>query len=266
MVGLWTCLCNTQERNYGHTIIFMQDGATPHVARQVKDLLLETFSSDRIISRQFPHAWPSRSPDLNPCDLWLWEYLKDRIYQGHIRSLPDLNASIQPHVARISPDMLRTTVDHAVLRMQHFKGSIGESDAPTAKSIKKWHDTCLATGSVLKKHGGGRRTSDEMVANVQAAYERSPRKQRVPGRWIVRGGPIAWPPRSTYLTPLDFFLWGYVKDKVYATPVRDLRDLRERIIGAIESIPEDMLQRAWQGIVHRLDIVTVTAGAHVEIW
>ncbi|KAJ4434409.1 hypothetical protein ANN_22970, partial [Periplaneta americana] len=49
-------------------------------------------------------------------------------------------------------------------------------DAPTAKSIKKWHDIFLATGSVLKKHDGGRRTSDEMVANVQAAYERSPRK------------------------------------------------------------------------------------------
>ncbi|KAJ4431180.1 hypothetical protein ANN_19777 [Periplaneta americana] len=65
------------------------------------------------------------------------------------------------------------------------------------------------------------------------------------------------------LTPLDFFLWGYVKDKVYATPVRDLRDLRERIIEAIESIPEDMLQRAWQEIVHRLDIATVTARAHV---
>ncbi|KAJ4432398.1 hypothetical protein ANN_21017 [Periplaneta americana] len=67
------------------------------------------------------------------------------------------------------------------------------------------------------------------------------------------------------LTPLNFFLLGYIKDKVYATPVRDLRDLRERIIEAIESIPEDMLQRAWQEIVC-LDIVTVTAGAHVEIW
>ena len=40
------------------------------------------------------------------------------------------------------------------------------------------------------------------------------------------------------LTPLDFFLWGYVKDKVYATPVRDLRVC---FIEAIESIPEDML-------------------------
>ncbi|KAJ4443908.1 hypothetical protein ANN_05695 [Periplaneta americana] len=30
--------------------------------------------------------------------------------------------------------------------------------------------------SVLKKHGGGHRTSNKMVANVQAAYEQSPRK------------------------------------------------------------------------------------------
>ncbi|KAJ4446658.1 hypothetical protein ANN_13355 [Periplaneta americana] len=86
-----------------------------------------------------------------------------------------------------------------------------------------------------------------------------------PCRRNGRGGPIAWPPRSPDLTPLEFFLWSYVKDKVYATPVRDLRDLRERIIEAIESIPEDVLQRAWQEIVHRLDIVTVTAGAHIEI-
>ena len=65
-----------QERNCDHTFIFMRDGATPHVARQVKDLLRETFSNDRINSRQFPDVWPSRSPDLNPCEFWLWEYLK----------------------------------------------------------------------------------------------------------------------------------------------------------------------------------------------
>ena len=49
-------------------------------------------------------------------------------------------------------------------------------DAPTAKRIKKWHNIFLATGTLLKKHGGDRRASDKMVANVQAAYERSPRK------------------------------------------------------------------------------------------
>jgi hypothetical protein len=29
---------------------------------------------------------------------------------------------------------------------------------------------------------------------------------RVPGQWIGRAAPIAWPPRSADLTPLDFFL------------------------------------------------------------
>lgn len=34
---------------------------------------------------------------------------------------------------------------------------------------------------------------------------------RFPGRWIGRSGPIAWPPRSPDLTPLDFFFWGHKK-------------------------------------------------------
>ena len=43
-------------------------------------------------------------------------------------------------------------------------------------------------------------------------------KTRFPGRWIGRAAPIAWPPRSPDLTPLDFFLWGFVKDRVFVPP------------------------------------------------
>jgi hypothetical protein len=32
-----------------------------------------------------------------------------------------------------------------------------------------------------------------------------------PGRWIGRAASTALPPRSLDLTPLDFFLWGFVK-------------------------------------------------------
>jgi hypothetical protein len=32
-----------------------------------------------------------------------------------------------------------------------------------------------------------------------------------PGRWRGRGEPIAWPPRSPDLNPLDFYLWGHLK-------------------------------------------------------
>ncbi|GFY07000.1 putative DD41D transposase [Trichonephila clavipes] len=34
-------------------------------------------------------------------------------------------------------------------------------------------------------------------------------------RLISRFGPVNWPPRSSDLTPLDYFLWGYVKSLVY---------------------------------------------------
>ena len=42
---------------------------------------------------------------------------------------------------------------------------------------------------------------------------------RFPGRWIGRAAPLAWPPRSPDLTPLDFFLWGFVKDRVFVPPL-----------------------------------------------
>ena len=46
--------------------------------------------------------------------------------------------------------------------------------------------------------------------------------------WIGRGGPTAWPVMSPDLTPLDFFFWGYVKDRVYKTAVNDIDHLKEK--------------------------------------
>ncbi|GBM89651.1 hypothetical protein AVEN_22637-1 [Araneus ventricosus] len=50
---------------------FMQDGAPPHIATPVKQVLNLHFGNDRIISRHFPRACPPLSPDLNPCEFWL---------------------------------------------------------------------------------------------------------------------------------------------------------------------------------------------------
>ncbi|KFM67160.1 hypothetical protein X975_05885, partial [Stegodyphus mimosarum] len=61
------------------------------------------------------------------------------------------------------------------------------------------------------------------------------------GRWIGRGGPIPWPPRSPDITPLDFFLWGFVKDNVYGRRVSNMDDLKARITTAIVAVDADML-------------------------
>lgn len=68
-------------------------------------------------------------------------------------------------------------------------------------------------------------------------------------RWIGRGGPIAWPPRSPDLNPLDFFLWGYLKNEVYRTPVQTIEDLRDRITVAVDNL---RLQAQQEGGVFQL--------------
>jgi len=46
-----------------------------------------------------------------------------------------------------------------------------------------------------------------------------------PGRVISRFGYQNWPPRSCDLTPLDFFLWGFLKSKVYVNKPAITREL-----------------------------------------
>ena len=63
------------------------------------------------------------------------------------------------------------------------------------------------------------------------------------------------------------FLWGYyVKDIVYRTKIRDINDLKQRITDAIATIDEAMLQRTWQEIDYRLDVLRATNGAHIEVY
>lgn len=50
-----------------------------------------------------------------------------------------------------------------------------------------------------------------------------------PGKLISRSGDINWFPRSPDLTPMDFFLWSYVKYKVYASKLTLLEHLTENI-------------------------------------
>ncbi|GFU98708.1 uncharacterized protein TNCV_112281 [Trichonephila clavipes] len=51
-------------------------------------------------------------------------------------------------------------------------------------------------------------------------------KDTLGDRLISRFGPVNWPPRSCDSTPLDYFLWGYVKSLVYA----DKPQMLEKVI------------------------------------
>ncbi|UYV75817.1 hypothetical protein LAZ67_13001433 [Cordylochernes scorpioides] len=107
-----------QDRQALSEITFMQDGGPPHISRGAKQLLKDTFGEDRVISRHFIHQWPSRSPDLAPCDFWLWGYIKSRVYRCRPTTLVMLKASIRRHVSSISTDMLFNAVHSVIYRLQ----------------------------------------------------------------------------------------------------------------------------------------------------
>jgi hypothetical protein len=123
------------------------------------------------------------------------------------------------------------------------------TDPPNGKSIRKWYLQFQDTRCVYERKSTGRpSTEEEGVELVRAKFVRSP-----------------WPPRSPDLTPWDFFLWGFIKDRVFVPPLPvTLVDLRTRITAAITVIDHDMPQTVWQELDHRFDVCRVTGGAYVE--
>lgn len=49
------------------------------------------------------------------------------------------------------------------------------------------------------------------------------------GRWIGRSGPMEWPARSPDVNPLDFFLRGHLKSKIFLTHPKNLDELRQQL-------------------------------------
>ena len=63
----------------------------------------------------------------------------------------------------------------------------------------------------------------------------------------------------------ECFLWGFVKDSVYVPPLpMSLKELRDRITQALQTITADMLHRVWDEFDYSVDVCRVTQGAHIE--
>ncbi|GBN82707.1 hypothetical protein AVEN_156381-1 [Araneus ventricosus] len=104
---------------------FMQDGATPHRTNEVFDLFEEHFN-ERIVALGYPKSknvgidWPAYSPDLNPCDSFLWGYIKDKVYAGNPQSIEDLKTAIQIVIESIETSTLQRVMQNFALRLRHI--------------------------------------------------------------------------------------------------------------------------------------------------
>ncbi|GFY13718.1 uncharacterized protein TNCV_4960881 [Trichonephila clavipes] len=71
-------------------------------------------------------------------------------------------------------------------------------------------------------------------------------------RIVSRRCRYPWLPRSSDLTPADFWLWGYLKYRVYLSGPSSLLELKDAIRREVSSIHPDMLHSAVTGFVTRL--------------
>ena len=87
--------------------------------------------------------------------------------------------------------------------------------------------------------------------------------EKFPGRIISRNSEVNWPPRSCDLTPLDFFLWGYLKSKVYANKPTTVQQLKDEIRRHIGEIADKLCRDVIKNFDHRAEVCRQSLGGHL---
>lgn len=88
-------------------------------------------------------------------------------------------------------------------------------------------------------------------------------REKFNGRIISRNSEHNWPPRSCDLTPLDFFLWGYLKSKVYEGKPETIQELKAAIIATINTVEEQLCQRVIENVDKRNEVCLRSRGEHL---
>lgn len=107
----------------------------------------------------------------------------------------------------------------------------------------------------FQQDGATPHTTRRVLARLKALF---------PGKVISKGGDFPWPPRSPDLSPLDFFLWGHLKERVFSQPVHTLRQLRTRIKAAVGSVSGSTVRRALDNLQVRSRWCVRQRGSHLE--
>ena len=105
-------------------LIFMQDGVPRHFATVVREWLNEHFPG-RWLARRGPHEWPARSPDLTPCDFFLWAWLKEQVYSTKSATLEELEGRLREVISVIPQEFLRRSIDAIPERLDKMQANGG---------------------------------------------------------------------------------------------------------------------------------------------
>ena len=83
-------------------IIWQQDGAPPHAARDGVQFLNQHYNE--WIGRHGTIPWPPNSPDLTVMDTFLWGNLKNVVYQDRNENIEEIREKIVVEMNRLNQD------------------------------------------------------------------------------------------------------------------------------------------------------------------
>ena len=89
-------------------------------------------------------------------------------------------------------------------------------------------------------------------------------KETFGNRVISKDGAVPWPPRSPDLTAPDFFLWGFVKNEVYAQKINSMEELKQKIRRSIRNINAETLNNVVHSISIRCKECVKRRGGYLE--
>lgn len=117
--------------------------------------------------------------------------------------------------------------------------------------VTQLHDDELRRG-FFQQDGATAHTSNATLTHLQEFYD---------NRVISKN---LWPPRSPDLTPLDFYLFGNLKTKVFKKRLHTLEELQNAIENEIRNITQEELQRVFDNLKRRVNLCLQNDGQHFQ--
>ncbi|KAJ8911968.1 hypothetical protein NQ315_012779 [Exocentrus adspersus] len=143
-----------------------------------------------------------------------------------------------------------------VIPKEDSNSAIGLASASSRTNILQEKYYGLMKASLVMQHDGAGPHNAHVVRNYLDA--------RFPNAWIGTYGPVRWAPRSPCLTPLDYFLWGTIKDKVYSNATNNIEHLRVKIEDAFQSVSQNSVQKAVDQMELRTNLCIRYNGGHIN--
>ena len=72
-----------------------------------------------------PYEWPARSPNLTPCDFFLWGWLKEQVYSTKRTTMDELEGRIREVISSIPQTFLVKSVDAVPERLEQLMANVG---------------------------------------------------------------------------------------------------------------------------------------------